>query len=116
MRCGCGSGGRLAEAVRQYILPTHLVEPSGSRSFDNLHICVVQAPLAVALAAMAPKGAKGASFGTPSVVVLCIVCFFAGRFISLPGSLPEAGKGVRASRHLPRLCLPRSAGAPYPCM
>lgn len=33
--------------------------------------------------------ARSGGFSLPLVVVLCIVCFFAGRFITLPGELPQ---------------------------
>lgn len=41
----------------------------------------------------ATSGSGGRGYNPTSVIALCIVCFFAGRFISLPGELPETGKG-----------------------
>lgn len=41
----------------------------------------------------APRSSGGGGWGTPAVTLLCIKCFFAGRFISLPTALPEAGIG-----------------------
>lgn len=40
------------------------------------------------------RSPQGGGWGTPAVALLCITCFFAGRFISLPGGLPDAGIGV----------------------
>lgn len=46
----------------------------------------------------AARGQQG--FGSLTVVVLCAACFFAGRFITLPGQLPPAaGSGVSAGQN-----------------
>lgn len=52
-------------------------------------------------ASQKPGRARGQQgFGSLTVVVLCAACFFAGRFITLPGQLPPAaGSGVSAGQN-----------------
>lgn len=69
----------------------------------------------------AAGGRPQQGFGAVTVAALCAACFFAGRFLTLPGQLPPAvGKGV--SDHWgdqmggpPPLPPPTAACRAWPC-
>ena len=67
-------------------------------------------------AARAAGGRGQQGFGATSVVLLCLACFFAGRFLTLPGQLPPAvGKGVSlSSPHAATTASPAAAEACIP--
>jgi len=55
---------------------------------------------------MAPKAGKEkpkSGFSPILTLMLVITAFFAGRFMSLPGALPQPGKGVRSGAGLAAL-------------